>query len=51
MVKDPVCGAELDEQGTPEDLQRECGGGMYYFCSENCKVEFDRDREAYSWAA
>jgi YHS domain-containing protein len=51
MARDPVCGTEIDETLTPENLQSECGEARYYFCSPQCKMEFDRDRELYSWAA
>jgi YHS domain-containing protein len=41
MVEDPVCGMEL----MPEDAvaMSEFDGETYYFCSLECKTEFDSD--------
>ncbi len=41
MAKDPVCGMEVDEGTAPDTthfMQR-----IYYFCSAECKAEFERD--------
>ena len=43
MVTDPVCGVEIEEFDVPESLQAECEGKMYYFCSPECKLEFDKN--------
>ena len=43
MVRDPVCGMDIDEINVPESLQAERDGRMYYFCSPECKVEFDQN--------
>lgn len=43
MVRDPVCGMDIDEVDVPESLQAEQEGRMYYFCSPECKLEFDKD--------
>ena len=42
---DPVCGMEV----TPNSAQAvsEHNGRMYYFCSTDCKVAFDREPERY----
>jgi Cu(I)/Ag(I) efflux system membrane fusion protein len=42
--KDPVCGMDVDE-GKAEAAGKasEYGGTKYYFCSESCKREFDKD--------
>jgi YHS domain-containing protein len=45
MVEDPVCGMEL----MPEDAvaESEYDGQIYYFCSLECKTEFDSDPEGH----
>ncbi|MCL4344721.1 MAG: YHS domain-containing protein [Nitrososphaerota archaeon] len=41
---DPVCGMEVDESTQHKTLYK---GKVYYFCTANCKTEFDRDPEGY----
>jgi YHS domain-containing protein len=43
MVRDPVCGMDIDEVDVPESLQSEGEGRVYHFCSPECKIEFDKD--------
>ena len=43
MVRDPVCGMDIDEINVPESLQAEENSRMYYFCSPECKLEFDKN--------
>jgi YHS domain-containing protein len=45
MVTDPVCGMEFK----PEEAaaQAEYRGRTYYFCSEACKREFERNPPEY----
>jgi YHS domain-containing protein len=43
MVRDPVCGIDIDEINVPESLQAEREDSMFYFCSPECKLEFDQD--------
>ncbi|HUU37789.1 MAG TPA: YHS domain-containing protein, partial [Candidatus Desulfaltia sp.] len=45
MAKDVVCGMEVHEDKAAATT--EYGGKTYYFCSEHCKREFDRDPEKY----
>jgi len=45
MAKDLVCGMEVKE--TEAAGASECKGKKYYFCSEFCKKEFDRNPEKY----
>ncbi len=45
MVKDPVCGRQLDFALHTE--QTLSGGWTVYFCSPECKAEFLRDPGAY----
>jgi len=47
MAKDPVCGMEVDEKSTPQSLKSEHLGHFYYFCSAECKEEFDRSPQHY----
>ncbi|MGA2286699.1 MAG: YHS domain-containing protein [Dehalococcoidia bacterium] len=39
MVKDPVCGMEIDSETAAGSSEYE--GTTYYFCSEGCKHDFD----------
>ena len=45
MVKDPVCGMEIDPKTATgkSDYQ----GQTYYFCSAGCKKAFDQDPQKY----
>ncbi|SHF50157.1 YHS domain-containing protein [Caldanaerobius fijiensis DSM 17918] len=45
MVKDPVCGMTVDEGKAP--AKSEYNGKTYYFCSNHCKTEFDKDPAKY----
>ena len=40
MQKDPVCGMTVDEKKT--QLTSTYEGKKFYFCSSNCKTEFDK---------
>ena len=51
MVRDPVCSTEIDEVNVPESLQAEQDGTMYYFCSPECKIEFDKNPRRFIAAA
>ena len=46
MVKDPVCGMEVDPKtaGGKSDYK----GQTYYFCSLGCKKAFDQEPEKYA---
>lgn len=41
MVKDPVCGMEVDESEAVATSRFE--GTAYYFCAAGCKRAFDQD--------
>ncbi len=43
MRIDPVCGMEVDENKIPQNLRSEHLGHYFYFCSAECKAEFDRN--------
>jgi len=45
MVKDPVCGMEVDPHKTSHHTEHE--GRHWYFCSTRCKEKFEADPEAY----
>jgi YHS domain-containing protein len=51
MVTDPVCGMEIEEIDVPESLQAEFEGKMYYFCSPECRLEFEQNRRHFVHAA
>ncbi len=45
MTKDPVCGMNVDENKS--EFQTQFEGKKYYFCSEDCKQEFEADPEEF----
>jgi YHS domain-containing protein len=45
MVKDPVCGMNVDEKTA--EFKSEYNGTSYYFCAAGCKKAFDNDPEKY----
>lgn len=45
MVKDPICGMEVDEKTA--EFKSEYKGKTYCFCSVTCKNQFDKDPEKY----
>ena len=45
MVKDPVCGMEVNETTVP--AKSEYQGKKYYFCSVACKEAFDKEPEKF----
>ena len=49
MVKDPVCGMEIDPETAAGSSEYE--GVTYYFCAEACKTEFDAEPSKYVGAA
>jgi len=46
MAKDPVCGMQVNEQQAPG--RSEYQGQTYYFCSTNCKRQFDQNPQRYA---
>jgi YHS domain-containing protein len=44
MPVDPVCGMDVDEKATE---RAEYEGQTYYFCSRDCKEEFESSPEDY----
>jgi len=49
MVKDPVCGMEIEAQDAV--ASREHMGHTFYFCSPSCVEQFDADPHRYAQAA
>ena len=45
MAIDPVCGMEVDERSSKDKSMVQ--GETYFFCSKECKEEFDADPEEY----
>lgn len=45
MAIDPVCGMEVDEKSTKDRSTHQ--DQTYYFCSRDCKEEFDASPEEY----
>lgn len=45
MAIDPVCGMDVNENNPP--AKTEYNGVTYYFCSQNCRTEFEEDPEEY----
>jgi YHS domain-containing protein len=45
MVRDPVCGREVEDKNVNE--QSDYKGRTYYFCSNTCKIKFDNDPGKY----
>ena len=46
MPKDPVCGMEVDKRSPPATAEHE--GQTYYFCSQSCKENFEKDPDKYA---
>ncbi len=49
MPVDPVCNMQMDEDEAEDTSLYK--GKTYFFCSEDCKAEFDQDPERYIQAA
>ena len=45
-VKDPVCNMEIEEGDAVGSAEHE--GKTFYFCSTDCKEEFEADPSAYA---
>lgn len=45
-VKDPVCGMGIDQAAAA--ASREARGRTYYFCSEVCLKQLERDPRKYT---
>jgi Cu+-exporting ATPase len=45
MVRDPVCGMDVDEMSST--IKAEHGGRTYFFCAQGCKERFERSPEKF----
>ena len=45
MERDPVCGMDVDPKTAAGKSEYE--GKTYYFCSQQCKQQFDQDPARY----
>jgi P-type Cu+ transporter len=45
MTMDPVCGTRINERST--EFQTQFAGKKYFFCSEECRKEFEADPEEF----
>lgn len=49
MVKDVVCGMQVDEQqAAAKGLTSDYRGQTYSFCSPSCKRQFDQNPQQYA---
>lgn len=46
MVRDPVCGMDVDERTAR--FKSEYMGKTYYFCCRSCKETFDKNPAKYA---
>ncbi len=46
MVKDPVCGMDIDKEKAAGQQEHE--GKTYYFCSASCHNKFKATPQAYA---
>lgn len=46
MMKDPVCGMQVDEKKAAATSMH--GGQRYAFCSQDCKTKFDQNPDRYA---
>ena len=46
MQRDPVCGMDVDEKNAAG--KSEHNGQQYYFCSTQCKQQFDQNPNQYT---
>jgi YHS domain-containing protein len=49
MTTDPVCGMKVDEKES--EFRTQFDGRNYWFCSEDCKLEFEADPGEYAGTA
>ena len=45
MTTDPVCGLKVDEHNA--EFQTQFAGKKYYFCSDECRREFEERPEEF----
>ncbi len=45
MAIDPICNMEVDE--STSEFKSDYNGTSYYFCSQECKDEFDENPDSF----
>ncbi len=45
MTNDPVCGMKVDEKNS--EFSTQFAGKKYFFCSDNCRREFEADPDEF----
>jgi P-type Cu+ transporter len=45
MTTDPVCGMKVDENRS--EFHTQFAGKKYFFCSDECRKEFEAEPDAY----
>jgi YHS domain-containing protein len=45
MTTDPVCGTEIDDKKA--EFQTQFAGRKYFFCSDECRKEFEEQPEDF----
>ncbi len=48
MAQDPVCGMNVDEQETSDEMKIDYKGETYNFCSFHCKAKFENEPSVYA---
>jgi Cu+-exporting ATPase len=46
MVKDPVCGMQVEERQAKASAQHQ--GRTFYFCSTECREQFQQEPDRYA---
>jgi YHS domain-containing protein len=46
MVKDPVCGMQVEERQAKANAQHQ--GRTFYFCSNECRQQFQQEPDRYA---
>jgi YHS domain-containing protein len=48
LLIDPVCGMDLEESAGEDDSEKsEYKGTTYYFCSEDCRKQFESNPQQF----
>jgi YHS domain-containing protein len=48
VARDPVCGMNVRDDNRNNNLRSEHRGQNYYFCSDRCRQEFDRNPDNFT---
>ncbi len=47
LLIDPVCGMDLEESAGEDSESAEYKGTTYYFCSEDCRKQFEANPQQF----